>query len=706
MRPLPRPPLALAIVLVVGLAVRAAYLVERTGAPDFEHPIVDAGWHDDWARTLAFGEERAAEWRKPTLPDPGFAETPYLRPPAFPYALAAVYRVTGGSALAAAVFQMLLGLASVVLAYRIGSRWLGGAVATAFAALMATHWTLVYFEGELHAETLLVALEMAFLLALGRAAEAGRPSVPAAAAGVLLGLATLTRPNVALFLPAAAGWLVWTARRRGGLRRALPPIVALALGTAVAMAPAAARNWRVTGEWIPVTSNLGINLYLGNHEGATGEITGDLGAVGWFGTCYDYQEVVEGVAREVGHAVSHREVSAWFADRALEWIRANPGDAAALTWRKATFFWGPAEVGHNKEVALERRHSAVLRFLPMPFWALLALALFGGALFAALHRGGGAPDGGGGGGGLREEELVVLFALLLVTLFASVLPFFAGARYRVPALPFLMGIAALGVRARGAPGAKVALAGTVAAVVAALSVVLSPEHEPSAAKWHVNRGQVLRDLGRLDAARVELAAALADSPDSALAHFEMAVLLHRTDDLAGARQHYEAVLRTEPDHVEALFNLAFLDWSGGDLAGAEERFRRAEAADPGFALAPYNLGRMYAQTNRPRKAEEAFRRAIAIEPRPEFRDALALHLATAPGPARDPAEALRLADGVVRDTGGGDWRFLATLAEAYAAAGKPADASATMRAAIDGARAAGAPPEALRELQAALERYR
>ena len=715
----------LALVLLLSAAVRGAYLTERVGAPDFGLPEVDAGYHDDWARTLAFGEESSGDWRRSDRTDPAFATTPYLRPPAFPYMLALVYRLSGGSPLAAIVVQMGLGLGAVFLTWAVGRRWLGTGVGLFAAGLLGTHWAFVYFEGELHATALLVVLELGFLYALGRVGEGGSPRW-AAGAGVLLALATLTRPNAAIFLPVALGWLAWVGRRRGADRKWGRPAGLLTLAAALAVLPATVRNWRASGEFVPVTSNLGINLHLGNHPRADGLITAELEGLADFKTCYDYPKVVASLERELGRELSHGEVSRHFRGRALDWVRERPGEALALVWRKLCWLLGPAEVGHNKEVSFERAHSAVLAWLPMSFPTLGALAVLGLGVFALGRRGredGPAPATRARATRepLREIEVVVLIAALFAAFLLSLLPFFFAARYRVPALPFAILLAGLAVRAGagGLPGrGRLRILGAASAALA-LSWLLGPEYSPVGERWHLDRGRAFYRAGQtslaagegdaaraeFEAARREFRAAEAVAPRSAAVHYELALLHHRTGELTEARRAYELVLSGEPDHALAHYNLAFLLRDGGDLQAAARHLRRAAEADPTFAPAPYNQGLVLRRAGRAAAAGRALGEALRRDPsEPVYRNALAHLLATTPDDGvRDGAQALALAQECVRDTQGRRWEFLDTLAAAQAETGRFDEAVATVERALT---LAAGDAGVVAELQRALDLYR
>jgi len=667
----------LCVILLTGTLLRAAYLSERQASPDLEHPVIDAGFHDDWARCLAFGEESSEDWRAPELTDPELGSTPYLRPPGYPYFLSAVYRLSGGSRTAALALQMAIGMLSVLLAWAITRGWFGAGAGLFAAAGMATHWALIFFEGELHAPVLMVPLQLLFAAALFRAGE--RRSLRwAALAGVLLGVACLVRPNALLFAPAGVLWLLWRARRRAESRAWVGPAAVLLGTTALAIAPATLRNWRVSGELIPITSNLGINLYLGNHDGATGLIDSNLGEAGTFGTCYDYPKVVAALERELGRELTHREVSSEFAGRAWEWIGGNFGAAVGLTLRKAGYFWGPAEVLHNKEVGLEREASPVLRWLPLPFTALLCLALLGSALHTLSWRTRVSSGAEQREALDREREAIVLVALLLLTWFVSVLPFFAAARYRVPALPWLLILGSLVLRVRGTRGKTLGTAVVIAASLTALSWVGAPAYSPDPWRWHLDRGRAFFSARDLDRAQVEFDAALAIAPNSPEALYELGVLAHDRRQLDVARQHYEAVLRTQPGHFKAAYNLAYILRDAGRPLEAAELFLQAAQADTTHVEAPHQAGLQFVRLGRARRASQALQTALERDPdRLDIRNTLAFLLATTPAdPVRDGRRALAIAEQVLAEAGR-QWLPLTTLAAAQAEVGRFEDAVRT-----------------------------
>lgn len=628
----------LILVLVLAALLRLGYLLEATAAPDFDNPRFESLYHDSWARSLLSGD-----WTPPPgVSDPEIPTRPYFRPPGYPYFLAAVYAFSGGSYLAARVVQASLGLIACGLLFAVVRRLFDSPAGLGAAALYGLAWVPIFFEIELMAPSLLVVTLLAHWLALGRWRERlGQPrgSLHAALAGLWLGVAAVVRPNaLALAVPALC-WMVWLlARRRIPRRWWLRPLLALTLTLGLTVAPVALRNLWVSGEGVLITSNAGINLYVGTHPQNDGYTPGVpelgelLGLEGW--DSFDQPKIVAAVSEREGRPMGDAEVSRWFTRHALDNVRHDPLAVLRQMGRKFLLFFGPVEVSNNKVLELERRHSPTLG-LGLGFASLLALALFGVGCQALLWRSGErcqvlfgrcgeeAESGAAGGPG---EGMALLLAVLVVTC-ASYLPFFVAARFRMPIWPLL---AALGGVALACLW-RLATAGRRRSLVAGLIVlgllrlatgVAWVPYEPDEALWHLRRGLLFREQGRFDEAanafgetlgidpgHVEaplllaevLTAAerpaeaeavyrriLAGRPESVAAHNNLALLLARAGDLEGAVRHWRAVLDRDPDRVPALVNLAATlathpDPERRDPARAIELAERARRLQPGDA---------------------------------------------------------------------------------------------------------------------------
>ncbi len=601
----------LLLIILGGLVIRGLYMREFSRAPDFAHPAVDARFHDLWARSIAFDDAVTQDHGARQ----GIFDGPYLRPPGYPYFLALVYVLAGDGYLAPRIAQILLGLLSVLLAFFIGRRWYGGAEGLVFAGLMATHWLLIYFEGEFHAPSLLILLLLAAFYALGRWAETPKAGT-ALIVGLILGLAVITRPNALLLLPVLSVWFGWISWRRQDTKRTfISSTAALAAGLIIAVAPVTIRNAAVTGDFVPISTNGGINLYIGNNEHADGFVTGYLPGLGKFETCFDYPDVVSNLERKEGRPLSPSEVSSWFTGQALEFIRKQPGKFFKLTLKKAALFWGPEEITHNKVLALERENSRVLRHLPMGFPLLFTLAAMGFASILWRKR----THESGSFITLGSHEVTILTVLFIFAWFASVLPFFIAARYRVPILPFLMLFAAVGlcylVRSLKAPDRKftiILLTGGV--LLYLLASVNLYDRQPDRVRWHMDRGRAYQRAGNQAKAFEEFNTALDLRPQDAEVHFSIATAMEAMGELSEAIDQYREAVRLHPGHTKALNNLGTLLARQGDYDGAIEVFMEALKTGQNQVSVHCNIGLAYEQSGRPREAVSHYRQALEYSP--------------------------------------------------------------------------------------------
>jgi tetratricopeptide (TPR) repeat protein len=602
---------ALVVILAVGALLRGLYLVESMDKPDFAQPMADAGFHDYWARALVTGD-----WSPPANdPNPYIDSVPYVRPPGYPYFLAGLYAVTGQSYVGARVLQILLGLVNCWLAFLLGRAVFRPAVGLILAAMTALYWGLIYIEIELHDPVLLITLSLAFMLVMN--AWRTRPALwRLVAAGLLLGLMILVRPNVAVFAPAAAGWLWWHGGRR------VAPAVILAAATIVGVLPATVRNLVVAGDLVAVSANGAINLYIGNNESADGvttripmlqEITGQTG---W--SCYSFDQIVQGVSEGEGRPMKYSEVDRYFLGLGLREITGAPGRFLGLTARRAALFWGPATISNNKAVGAEKANSAVLRWIPgFPF--ALGLALLGGALLWHERRTVRPATAGGAAAVDWNGPLLALVLLYIAAVFASYLPFIVAERFRLPLLPFIMLpgayavwrlATAAGARDWGAAG-KLTAGAVVLVFVAGLSPV---EVQNDRAWWHTDQAASLALAGDMAGAEREYRAALRENSGFVDAHVGLANMLAMSGRYREALTHYQTVVKHRPGHLEARTGLAGTLTLTGQPDQAAQHVRRTLAMSPDCAPAHFELGRALAALGQYDEAERELRDALRLEP--------------------------------------------------------------------------------------------
>jgi 4-amino-4-deoxy-L-arabinose transferase-like glycosyltransferase len=177
-----------------------------------------------------------------------------FRPPGYPFLLAGVHAagpvLPGGYWTDGRLVNAVLGTLVVALIGVIAMQVWGRGVAVAAVAVAAVDTPLILVGGSLLSETLFLALVLAAVAVALRCGTARRRVSWAAAAGVLVGLAALTRPTgLVLLLP--LGLAVATRPR-------LPSAaVALAIAAALTIAPWTIRNEVRMHAFIPVANQVG-----------------------------------------------------------------------------------------------------------------------------------------------------------------------------------------------------------------------------------------------------------------------------------------------------------------------------------------------------------------------------------------------------------------------------------------------------------------
>jgi 4-amino-4-deoxy-L-arabinose transferase-like glycosyltransferase len=281
--------------------------------------------HDDasYARD-ALSLLRAGRYPMHRLPH-GALQVSAYRPPGWPLALWGLWRVTGPSVPAARVLLAALGAAAAVLAALLARRLWSRREGLAAGALVACCPLLVAVGASLESETLFTVLLLAALLAALRCRQGGRRAW-AAAAGLAVGLACLTRTNGLLLVPAVAWLAAGGALRR---RRAWVAAVAVALVAALAIAPWTARNAHALGRFVPVSTETG-NTLAGTYDAAAARHQGQwleprrTGAYRALYRRYGAGAALDGplsvaVARWVAaHPAYPLRVAGWNADRLVE----------------------------------------------------------------------------------------------------------------------------------------------------------------------------------------------------------------------------------------------------------------------------------------------------------------------------------------------------------------------------------------------------
>lgn len=612
--------LLLALILLGTVAIRAAYFHELKNEPDFAKPVLDAQFHDYWARGIV-----SDNWTPPPgMPDPQIRTSPYGRPPAYPYFLALVYRLTDGSYAAARIVQMALGIANVLLAFALARALFSRAVGLLTAAFCAFYWGFIYYEGQLEAPV----LEVLFVLLLLHAMRffANAPSLLRAfAVGLVLGMFALVRSNVLIAFPVILVWMAWVfSRRQAQLVRFLASALLLTAGAALAVLPATVRNYRASGEFFTITYNGGVNLHIGNNPltdcvmPVIPEIRQLAGVLTW--TCFHYPEMMKGIAKkEHKDKISYAEANDYFKSKAWAYIRQHPGQTLQRIAKRALLFWGPTEISSNKVTQYDKANSLVLRYLP-GFSIAFALALLGlgWLVYDLATRQHGVGETSGPASFLETIVGALLFG---AAFFASFLPFLVSGRFRVPLMPILLMLAAYAIwRTVQSFRSTAYTQGTVSCVAGVVLIALTNiqiiPYQPERDYWHLQRGQSYDVAGRTDEAIAELkkAADLHGEFVGAMPQASLALIYMRRGDKENAIRYFKEGLAIDPNDPNTNNNIALLLTEEKRYDEAIPYFAKALRVDTRNPRIYSNLGFALAMAGKLEEAVTMCQEAIKFDP--------------------------------------------------------------------------------------------
>jgi 4-amino-4-deoxy-L-arabinose transferase-like glycosyltransferase len=306
------------------------------------------------------------------------------RPPGYPFLLLPLHLISGGSVFALRMLGVLCLTAAVWFAYLLARRIspvAGALVAVVTAAYPLFVYTATALYPQIPALLLLLVMFEFGLRARDR-------WVWAIGAGLAGGLLAITVPTFAPTLVLLAIFMGWRARKA---------IAVLVVAAAILPGLWVIRNAVVMGAFIPVSTNNGVNMLMGNNPGATGNSGTSVNL-----SAYE-QRAKDQKFDEVG-------IDNFYRAEAMEWITSNPAQAAGLYVAKVA-----NNFAYSDTLKTEGRGASDL-LAALSYYPILALALLRVMISKRFP--------------LCRVDKLCLWAIVLNVLLLAV--FFTRIRFRVP----------------------------------------------------------------------------------------------------------------------------------------------------------------------------------------------------------------------------------------------------------------------------------
>jgi Tfp pilus assembly protein PilF/4-amino-4-deoxy-L-arabinose transferase-like glycosyltransferase len=617
------------VVFLAAFVLRLIHLIQYQSNPAFYYPMVDELWHLNWAREIISG----SFWGREA----------YFRGPLYPYMLALFLEVTGDSIFWSRFIQTIIAGFSTVLVFFIGERVVSKKVGIIAALGYAAYGTAIFYETMFLIPVLFIFLNLLAVYLLLRLK--GKYQLPGwLVAGFILGLAAVARPNILLLLPFFIPWIYFAFFGSVHLRKRLAVPAVYLLGVLLPISAVTIRNYAVTHEFILISSQGGVNLYIGNNPETEGltmlmpEVRLDE-SLPWTDFVKATRQAAE---KESGRKLTAARESSFWTKKALKFIWQNPAEFVGLTLKKILYLFVGFENSDQTDIYQSRRFSPILSILLwkkpfyFPFGLIFPLALIG-MIVSWRTRG--------------DLSLCYLF---IIGYIPTIVLFLVTARHRLPLIPFLLIFAAAGLLAMiRFIGRKnwpmVTKYGLLFVVVLILSnrtyfdigfentfqthfnLALTYEHQgrpalaekeyraaldiyPYSATTLNNLGLLLHRMGREDEALLTLNKAVEYYPDYAEAFNNIGLVYESAGDSRQAAEYYHKALAIDPDLHQAYINLGDICLHQDDFAGAEQEYLKAGEIAPEVAGPWFKLGALYARMREFTKAEAMFTKAEKLGP--------------------------------------------------------------------------------------------
>lgn len=386
----------LCAILGGALIIRLLYS-HAMGSDLFAHNlIIDAKFYDTWAQEILNGT-----WR---------GKDPFYQDPLYAYFLAGCYWIFGHDIGAIRNVQIFLDIGTLTLIYTVGTMLYHKRAGLIAAAIGALYGPMVYFTCILDKTTLTT-----FLIALGLAAliYACRTSIRIHffSSGLVIGLAALARGNMLIAATGICFWLCIIDADIRPLATRIKNALAFSCGVLCLVSLVSIRNYWVSGDFVLLTSNAGLNFFIGNNARTSGNYLEPPFIHGIPEEEYsDSKITAEQIAgRKITKA---SEVSRFWWSQGLAFIASSPSRWAALILKKIFLIGNSFEIPETYSFYYFKNKYGPLQLAPFTFWVIFSLGIAGASRFRSA-----------------QPNALHVYSVIY---FLSLSMFFVTARYRFP----------------------------------------------------------------------------------------------------------------------------------------------------------------------------------------------------------------------------------------------------------------------------------
>jgi len=586
--PAGNPGYSLYFIIALGFLLRIYYVIETAGTPFYQFLFSDSKIYADWAASIASSNE----W---------IGKGAYFMAPAYPYFLAVFYKIFDDPILPVRIIQVFISTLNIYLIYLAANKIFDSRKAIIAALLTAFYGPFIFYSGAILSETLQVFVITLGLLFLANAIKSNNWQ-NWLYAGLAFGVSAIFRATILLPIAIIIIYcLITLTSKKVKTEYTKSVLTVFIAGVLFPIALIFGRNLFVTGEPILLTSNGGINFYIGNNERSPGVFVTP--------TEFDFYSDLAGkqfASQQSGKQLSSSEASSYWYGKAFAYLKDNPGKALTLYSKKAfLFIFGnenPQSTVMNPEY-FKQNYSNLLK-LPLIQFALISILSIIG--FWSFYRNGN-------------------FVYLLFTLgyFISTIIFFVNGRFRLGLTPLLIIFASAAVlhlfelfsKAKTADALKL-ISIPAAFYVFYILIIPKPAFNDYDAYFHL--GEIAYQNKEYDKS-IDYYNRSLFFKDHYMSYMNTGNAFAMKRDFRNAVGSYQKAIARNPKYLLAHFNLAFAYNQSNNYNLAIETYNKVIELNPAFEDAYRNLGITYYVLEKYEEAILYFEKFIQISAREDIK---------------------------------------------------------------------------------------
>lgn len=549
------------LIILSGLVLRFVLYFELKNTPLFNNLYSDSKIFSDLAQNIVNGS-----W---------FGSAVFYMSPGFTYFLAIIYSLFGKDPGLVRIIQILVNLANVFVIYLL-ARELFSKSSGYIAAIISILYTIFIFYSSLILVEILFTFCISVFLLLFIRIDNNSSFCYLLITGLLLGIAALFRGSILLLFPVAV-YGIYLVRGMQHPKLFFNRVFFFLIGIIIAVLPVTLNNYLAGNEVVLLTTNYGINLYIGNHESATGiyKIPADIDL--------SLDPTGKNYAEKITHKrMSDSEVSGFWENKAFEYMLSNPGKALGLTLKKIFLFFGDQENPQSfmMDTGFYARNYSFLLKLPLPgFYFVFLLAAAGMILSSG-----------------RNKKIILMY-LFIAAYTISVIIFFVVGRFRVGIAPVLIIFAAYGIARiyeliKTHTYNKLIIPSLAIISLASVNFIFIPVYSFNDYDAYINLGNSSFEKQEYDEALSYYLKSV-ESKEESGTYVLIGNTLSVKKDVKGALDAYKKAIELNPGNPLAYFNIGTLFVQTGDYKRAVEAFNTSIKYDSSFADAYRNVAIIY-----------------------------------------------------------------------------------------------------------------